>query len=419
MQKITLRLLSVFLCLSTVLSHAEEKANFRTDANQDKSLPWFQLVHGEFPPKDSSHYISGELIGVDHLERTITIRGDRNDNQERALMDYPIEAAMLPYSTIYYHNSLAALQDIPLGTHLHGWFYQRTEENRFWGLRNEKPHAKNGQRASIEVDFTRCVCLQDDFTYYARRKQIWKISKVEPFRPDDEKDLSHRIIVKKLTATLQEDGKSSGKPRIFDLTASTNVFQDNGFAAITDIKPGQLVQMNLTWATLFGAGRVTDIWLDDVSRTEATARQLQRHHQHIRQRGLPGMVSAVDDKERIVTIAFFDCVSPVLFNELSHPNPRPLGWPTKEYDWGNVAPKGNIIVVRECLMSYDQVNDRKGGNIMKVSKVPMQPGLSGVEIQVQCGILLEGFRPNKTVRFFPATWSVGSLPKEERYHGRE
>ena len=127
----------------------------------------------------------------------------------------------------------------------------------------------------------------------------------------------------------------------------------------------------------------------------------------------------MNDKERVVTITFFDSVDPGLFKELSNTNPKPLGWPTKEYNWGNVAPKGNIIVVRECLMSYDQVNDRKGGNIRNIGKVPVQPGCSGVQIQVQCGILLEGFRPKKSVRFFPATWPVVSLPKEERYHGRE
>jgi hypothetical protein len=38
---------------------------------------------------------------------------------------------------------------------------------------------------------------------------------------------------------------------------------------------------------------------------------------------------------------------------------------------------------------------------------------------VQCGILLEGFRPRKIVRFFPATWAVEPLPKEEEFHGRE
>ncbi|MEX2214506.1 MAG: hypothetical protein WD768_10280 [Phycisphaeraceae bacterium] len=44
-------------------------------------------------------------------------------------------------------------------------------------------------------------------------------------------------------------------------------------------------------------------------------------------------------------------------------------------------------------MTYDQVNDGKGGNLLKIDMVAADPGSSGVQIQVQGGILLEGFRP--------------------------
>ena len=126
----------------------------------------------------------------------------------------------------------------------------------------------------------------------------------------------------------------------------------------------------------------------------------------------------MDDKKKIVTITFFDGIDPALFKELSIPNPKPLGWPTSEYEAGNLSPKGNIDVARECLMTYDPVNDRKGGNILKIGEAPVRPGCSGVQIQVQCSMLLEGFRPNKIVRFYPASWPVIALPKEEDFHGR-
>jgi hypothetical protein len=364
--------------------------------------PWHQTVAGEFPPENSAHYVSGELIGLDHLERTLTLRVDRNDSQERALMDYPLDAAMLPYGSIYYNNAPAALCDIPLGTHLHGLFYARPEEERFWEMRDGKPHSKNGQRASPEIDFTRCFRLEDDFTFHARQNQIWKIDSV---------DLSKM----KLSATLQPGGESKS----FDLTSSTTVFTGKKIAALENIAAGQQVQINLTWATLYGPGRVLQIWLDEESRTLASARQLQRHRNYIRERGLPGWVAAVDDKKRVVTITFFDGVDPELFKDLTSTNPDPLGWPTSEYEPGNLSPKGNIVVARDCLMTYDQVNDRKGGNILNIGKVPVQPGCSGVQIQVQCGILLEGFRPKNIVRFFPATWPVIALPNEEGFHGRE
>jgi hypothetical protein len=385
---------------------AGDAAKYRTDNNPDKKLPWFQLVDGELPPPNSAHYVSGELIDVEHTERKLTLRVDRSDSQGRALMDYPLRAAMLPYGSVYYNNQPANLKDIPIGTHLHGWFYQRPEKERFWENRNGRRHAKDGTRASTEVDFTHCFRLEDDFTYYSRKKQAWNIDKVD-------------LTSKKLTATLHQDGKPVGKAKLFDLMASTTVYVGNGFGVLEGIKPGQQVQMNLTWATLYGPGRVFQIWLNHQSRTLASTRQLARHHRHIREHGYPGWVAAVNDKKRIVTITFFDGIDPALFKDLSSSNPKPLGWPTSEYDAGNLSPKGNIVVARKCLMTYDQVNDRKGGNILKIGKVPVRPGCSGVQIQVNCGILLEGFRPKNIVRFFPATWPVVTLPREERYHGRE
>ncbi|MGY8689374.1 MAG: hypothetical protein ACKVHP_16775, partial [Verrucomicrobiales bacterium] len=75
------------MLLTVMVAVADDSPKFRSDDNSDQSLPWFQLVDGEFPPENSAHYVSGELVGVDHLERTITLRVDRNDAQGRALMD--------------------------------------------------------------------------------------------------------------------------------------------------------------------------------------------------------------------------------------------------------------------------------------------------------------------------------------------
>src|SRR6185503_2078433 len=133
-----MRFMVVFV-LSTALLHAQDKPRFRTDADgpvkgdekrrnpkdkQPSDKPdWFQVVEGQFPPEGSAHAVSGELIAVDHLERRFQIRVDRNDSQDRALWDLPLLATMLPYGAIYHHGAPAALQDIPLGTHLHGLFY--------------------------------------------------------------------------------------------------------------------------------------------------------------------------------------------------------------------------------------------------------------------------------------------------------
>lgn len=408
--------LGVILCLAfgAAFSHAEELKNFRTDADgpvqanqpkrnpKDKSGPpdWYQVVEGQFPPVGSAHAISGELIFVDYTERLFQIRVDRNDSQDRGVWDLPVESVMLPYGAIYYHGAPAALQDIPLGTHLHGLFYMRAPDD------NAPSPSANYNRKTPEVDFRRCFQLEDDFSHNARQSELWKIESVD-------------LVKKKLIAELMHGGAGVGKPRIFDLTSSTRVFEGKGFGELESIKPGQSVLFNITWATLYGPGRVLEIMLDEPARKLAVAQQLERHRSHTRERGLPGWVDAVDDEGQIVTITFFGSVDPKLFDELTHINPEPFGWPLSKPEDKPLEPKGTIAVARDSLLTYDPLNDRKGGNILDIKKVPVEPGSSGVRIRVKCDMLLEGYRPTRIVRFYPATWKVDALPQEEQYQGRE
>jgi hypothetical protein len=390
----------VCLCLSVTSLHAADDQNFRTDDGADKSLPWFQLVDGKFPPLNSAHAISGELIQVDHLERRFQIRVDRNDTQQAGYMDLPLDGVMLPYGSIHYHGAPADLQDIPLGTHLHGLFYTKAVDDK------SRSNAKPDRRMTNEAAFKRCLHLEDDFSYYTRQKQSWQIDAVN-------------LAERKLTATLQHNGTAVGKAKTFDLQASTRVRKENGFEKLDSLAPGQIVQFNITWATLYGAGRILEIWLDQPSRELATVQQLERHRDQVRDRGLPGWIDEVDDDAQIVTITFFDNVDLKLFDELKGINEEPHGWPFSKREDDPKAPKGGIAVARECLMTYDPVNDRKGGNILDINKVPIVPGCSGVQIKVKCCMLLEGHRPTRIVRFYPATWKVNALPHEEQFHGRE
>ena len=163
---------------------AEEKPAFRTDENPDAALPWFEPVAGEFPPEEYAHYFAGELIGFDHIDRTVKLRVDRQDGRQGK--DEAIDVNLLPYASIYYHNERAALLDIPIGTHLHGLFYIRPEGERFLEMRNGKLHRKQGKHgnASGEIDFTRCFRLEDDFSFHARQQHIWKVEKIEATTPN-------------------------------------------------------------------------------------------------------------------------------------------------------------------------------------------------------------------------------------------
>ncbi len=396
------------LCLSASLLSAEP-LKFRTDADgpvradekkknpkdkkPDDKPDWFQLVEGQFPPEGSAHVVTGELIKVDHLERRFQIRVDRNDSQDRGMWDLPLDAGMLPYGSIWYHGAPAALQEIPLGTHLHGLFYLASPDDK------TPPPDTWYRRKTPEFDFRRCFRIEDDFTFNARQKQLWKIDSVD-------------LSTMKLTASLS----GGDKPKIFDLLSSTRVFKGDGFADLKALQPGQNIFFNLTWVTLYGPGRITDLWLDETARSLATAQQLERHRIYIRERGLPGWVTAVEDEPQLVTITFFGNVDAKLFDELTRvdPNAPPPKEPPPTND-----PRGGLAVARESLMTYDPVNDRKTGGILEVKKNPIEPGSSGIQIKLKMDMMLEGYRPKRIVRFYPPTWKVNALPKEEEFFGRE
>jgi hypothetical protein len=397
------------LLFSTAL-HAEPP-KFRTDAdgpvlaNEDAKahakagLPdWYRLVEGQFPPEGSAHAVSGELMFVEPLERHFQIRVDRNDSQDRGIWDLPLDAYMLPFGAIYYHGAPATLPDIPLGTHLHGLFYRQNPDDK-----TPLPIGPYN-RHTPESAFRRCFRIEDDFTFHLRQKQIWEIDSVD-------------LATLKLSATLQQDGKPSGAIKVFDLLTSTRVMKGNGFVDLKSLQAGQAVVLNLTWVTLYGPGRITDIWLDESSRQLATAQQLERHRNYIRERGLPGWVSAVDDEQQIVTITFFAGVDASLFNDLSRTDSA-TSRPAREGEDLSAA-RGTIAVARQSLMTYDPVNDRKGGNIVRMKKIPIEPGSAGVQITVKCDMMLEGYRPLRIVRFYPSSWKVVALPREEQYFGRD
>lgn len=412
-----MRILIAIACVLTLaILQAGEKPRFRTDADgpvkgdQKKANPkdkkpddkpdWFELVEGQFPPGGSAHAVSGELIRVDHLERRFQIRVDRNDSQDRSVWDLPLEAGLLPYGSAWFLGAPASLQDIPLGTHLNGLFYLGDSKDK-----HPLPDTWY-RRKTPEWEFRRCLQIEDDYSFRLRQNQRWRIETMDQ-------------ATNKLQAVLLQDGKPlvDGKAKTFDLQTHTRVFQGNGFANLQSLKPGQIVLFNLSWVTLYGPGRITDIWIDEESISLATARQLEKHRNHLRERGLPGWVTAVDDKQQLVTVTFFSGVDPKLFDEVDRkdpnaPLPKDGSLPPKE-------PRGRLAVARESLMTYDPVNDSKFGSLLEVTKVPLEPGCSGIVIKLKMDMMLEGYRPKRIVRFYPPTWKVLALPKEEEFFGRE
>ncbi len=185
------------------------------------------------------------------------------------------------------------------------------------------------------------------------------------------------------------------RPRKFHLLATTGVFHENRIADHDALAEGQHVVMNLTWATLYGPGRLTEVWIDDQAQRIATRHQLAKHRQYQRERGLAGWVDEVNNQTREVTVTLFGGIDPALLDDFKKDT--------------NIA----ACVAEPTLRTYDPVNDRKFGPVLRIEQVEAAPGSSGVRITFRPDLLLEGYRPQRIVRLYAAGWPLVSLPKEE------
>lgn len=359
-----------------------EAPAFRTDGGDEK-LPWYQLKPAEFPPEGSAHYIAGELISVDHVNRTGVLRPDRTDAQRRGDWDLPHAFTLLPFGSVSYHGAPADLRDIPLGTHLHGQFY--LDDAAF---KKKDPKAKppsNPPRVSTEAQFNRCLRLEDDLSYMLRKDRVWRI---------DEVNLETGVLtVMGLTA-----GKPDAKPTILHVVPSTRVYKQRGFGSLADLAAGQTIWANLTIATIKGPGRCVSIWLDPESRDLATAHQLEVHRQHHKEHGFAGWIDHVDNQQSLVSMVLFAGFEPKLAEDFVKNE------------------SCTAAVAEENLRTWDQINDRKGGTVTNIEQVEMSPGNSGIRITFKASLLLEGFRPGRVIRLWPGKWKVDDLPREEKLY---
>ena len=356
----------------------DERYPFRTD-EANAHLPWYELKAGEFPPAGSAHYIGGELIQVDHVNRTAVLRPDRTNDQSRAFVDRPLPFKLLPYGSVYYLGAPATLKDVPLGTHLHGDFYWDEQRNKDPALVT----AVTDRRIATFYAFDRCSRLEDDFSRSVRTGVFWRLEQV---RLDSGKLAAIRID--------RAGNPADDKPTEFDVQAITRVWKGRGFGTLDDLAVGQVVALNLTECTLKGPGRVNDVWLDEESRRTAVERQAERHRFETRRRGLPGLITAVDDEQRRVTVTLFDGFDPELRRAL-------------------LIPYVTVAVADDRLRTYDQVNIVKSGPIIELKHEKPRPGSSGLVITFAPNDMLEGFRVGRHLRVFPSTWPINDLPREE------
>ena len=335
--------------------------------------------------------LSGELVSVDHVNRRGALRlvGDGDDGRYHSAPSHRF--AMLPYGMVRYHGAPAELKDIPLGTLLHGTFLLPPANNK--SIPTPAP-------SKYSPRHTHALLLEDDFSFYQRQSQAWKIVAI------DTKKNTLKVASEGAAAKDGLTGEQS-----FEFDGSTRFWKGRQIAELKDAAAGQVVQLNLTWAPEWKNGQfhVSDVWIDKESRDVAAETQRQIHLRHQRTRWLAGWIDHVELQpggKGIVTLTLFGGADPSLY-DVVRAQAKPGG--------------GAALAAAEwSLRSWWQEHDNKHGPVLEVKETPNPPlGSSGIQLRVQINELLEGFRAGRIVRVRPNGFPNVKLPPEERVQNLE
>jgi hypothetical protein len=368
------RLVALLLLLTAKWAQAADATNYILKPN-------------EFPPIAQATYLAGELVVVDPINRRGGIRLDCGIRDERRAAVGPLHYfAMLPCGEIWLHGAPATLQDIPLGTHVQGYFFvpPAGEETTI------APPPK--ELASLIPPQNHALLLEDDVSFYQRHGQSWKILAVD-------------FTTSKLT--VESVGKAaphglSGKHTL-DFDIGTRVWQAGRPVELRALKPGATVNLNLGRAVNwrdheFG---LNDVWLDAESLKQATDLQANRNVRYHRIRWLPGRVEAVENFDYgggLVTVVMFGGVAKQLLDDLHADRNERIA----------VAP------AEHTLRTWTHRSDRAFGKLVKWENAPAVPGFSGVRLHLKFAEMLDHYRPGNAVRVKAENWTWISNTPEER-----
>ena len=369
------------------------------------------LQPGTFPPPNSGTYLAGELVVIDPANRRGGLRLDGNEPHDRYHSGPLHYFAMLPYGVISFNGAPAELRDIPLGTHVHGYFHVPPvgEEATI------PPLPKDMER--YQLKHNHAISLEDDFSFYQRRGQSWKVVSIDT----NKGKINVAPVVhqpERASVRLSPDGvqlePGASAPRLihdgintpytFDIDDITKVWRGRTLVDLKDIAPEQVVQFNLGWSPGWRDKefKVSEIWLDDDSRKFATDLQRRRHVKYQKQRWLSGWIDSVEDNDfggGTVTLTLFGGMDPSLYAELKA---------TQEKGFG-------VAVAEKSLRTWFHRSDKKIGQVVEWKETENPPvGSSGIQIRLKFAELLEGYRPGRIVRMKCESWPFITVPFDER-----
>jgi hypothetical protein len=149
---------------------------------------------------------------------------------------------------------------------------------------------------------------------------------------------------------------------------------------------------------------ISDIWLDDAAIEQAALFQAEAHKVFIRSRWMPAWVDAVEYGKfgrATVTATLFGGMDASLYADFQkgvqaqiNGAENTLKHAGGHYGPGHIASNGQITTITKAD-----------------GKIPL--GSSGIQIQFETDLIIEGIRPARVIRVRPESWPKRQIPREE------
>lgn len=362
----------------------------------------FRPEPGVFPPIEEAKSYRGELVFVDHVNRRGSIRLHVDGHYHEGRLHH---FAMLPYGMIRYRGAPAELRDIPIGTVLYGRFYLPPDPKT-----SAVPVVTGNHVTQPRENYA--ILLEDGPSLCLREGKAWKLTGVEIKGTEGQ-----------LVASLdrKEGGEGLGGEHKLTIDGSTRIWRGRELLGLDDLIAdktwpatgkksfdGQAIQLGLTWHPryLYQQFHVADLWLDEAAMKVAAERQGGRHIRHIRLRWMPARVDAVAHGkfgDATITATLFGGMDESLYADFK----PEIG--------------AQMAAAEDTLRTWWPDHDGMDGKITAVERSKDKPafGSSGIQVQFQVPLVLEGFRPGRTVRIRPHSWPSVKPPVEELVGGFE
>jgi len=144
--------------------------------------------------------------------------------------------------------------------------------------------------------------------------------------------------------------------------------------------------------------------LDDTSMQRAARQQTEVHKSFIRSRWMAGWVDSVEYGKfgrATVTATLFGGMDETLYSDFKPGVPAMM----------------NAVenTLKHVHGAYSPAHMSSRGSILNMTRTPGEAplGSSGIQIQFETDLIIEGLRPGRIVRVRPGNWPVVDVPREE------